>query len=493
MLFFSQLVNMRRYGQHRELEAFVGLMRCPWPGSRKCTDPRDLIFCLWGSARLPMVLQPNYQLSVKEVFERTARALIDSSGVVCVLDMGDGVQEAGRAGKSSMPSWVPDFSRSPLRQRLWGHATSEHFQYLPQVGSTCQAGSEATPGELNLVCDIIDQVLYVSNAVLENFMDDLWSEVADCWKLDLIVQELMIACPQASHVVTADRIMDVMSAGYECRAWISSPWCLAPDDVDELHGPLGINDHRSGIFAYTAQENPRVLRERLGFRSMAFDHLMVKGFSLHCGGVDETVAGGEAVSQVHLDLHSTDDGDLDMPIDEDELPNYTEYDDRWIQTYRRRQTYRLANEDGLTPLQKDRNLCTAFKRSGRKRYEQTRAEAKAFDREHQDSSDKLSMKYLMGIWAHRRVAMTVRGWLALVPSSTHIGDTIAVMEDHPLPLVLRAATGDVFRFVGTAWVEGLWEWQTGEWCTKRERYKKWLVMPLKNNWPERETVLITII
>ena len=57
----------------------------------------------------------------------------------------------------------------------------------------------------------------------------------------------------------------------------------------------------------------------------------------------------------------------------------------------------------------------------------------------------------------RRVAVTEKGFLGLVPSITKVGDNVAMLRGVPMPMVRRATLdpGGSYQVFGTSWFLGL--------------------------------------
>jgi hypothetical protein len=97
----------------------------------KSTDPRDKVYAFLGLAdrrmapfrTQPDAINPDYNLSVQDVYTQTARALLTSYGTLALLSH---VQDPSVTKIDGLPSWVPDYSVPldpyPLRYRgpsLW--------------------------------------------------------------------------------------------------------------------------------------------------------------------------------------------------------------------------------------------------------------------------------------------------------------------------------------------------------------------------------------
>lgn len=76
------------------------------------TDPRDKVFALLGLTSNPLSITPTYHDSKRQVYTKTATAIINASGnldLLCQSPWG----LFGTAGRdASLPSWVPDFANS---------------------------------------------------------------------------------------------------------------------------------------------------------------------------------------------------------------------------------------------------------------------------------------------------------------------------------------------------------------------------------------------
>ncbi|KAF4536436.1 Heterokaryon incompatibility protein [Lasiodiplodia theobromae] len=76
------------------------------------TDPRDKVFALLGLTSNPLSITPTYHDSKRQVYTKTATAIINASGnldLLCQSPWG----LFGTAGRdASLPSWVPDFANA---------------------------------------------------------------------------------------------------------------------------------------------------------------------------------------------------------------------------------------------------------------------------------------------------------------------------------------------------------------------------------------------
>ena len=54
----------------------------------------------------------------------------------------------------------------------------------------------------------------------------------------------------------------------------------------------------------------------------------------------------------------------------------------------------------------------------------------------------------------RRLAITAKGYFALVPAESKVGDKVAILKGGKLPLIMRAK-GNVYRLIGESYVHGI--------------------------------------
>ena len=79
-----------------------------------CTDPKDKIFAMLGLAQA-LVLQPDYNLSVEDVYLQTTHFLLDALGNLDILCC---VSHPKRI--ATLPSWVPDWQAQVVVKRKLG-------------------------------------------------------------------------------------------------------------------------------------------------------------------------------------------------------------------------------------------------------------------------------------------------------------------------------------------------------------------------------------
>lgn len=133
------------------------------------TDPRDKIFATTSMVsemcrskgleiRFP---QPNYSMSIRDVFVNASREIITSTGRISVLSM---VGDKTQCKISDLPSWVPDFTSLP--------STLAAFAYTALKGTlSCCISTSADVLELNgVLCDVIDEVETSEDDVLEPWL-----------------------------------------------------------------------------------------------------------------------------------------------------------------------------------------------------------------------------------------------------------------------------------------------------------------------------------
>lgn len=81
-----------------------------------CTDPRDKVFAMFGLAQASF-LQPDYNLSVEDVYRRTTQSLVLALGNLDILCC---VSHPKRG--ATLPSWVPDWQAQMAVKRKFGKA-----------------------------------------------------------------------------------------------------------------------------------------------------------------------------------------------------------------------------------------------------------------------------------------------------------------------------------------------------------------------------------
>ena len=93
----------------------------------KCSDPRDRVYALLSiheHGRLPnaakLDLRPNYDATVSQVYEQTAREYINHTQSIELL----GTCELRRDNPHNLPNWVPDISQPRLAKAINGDYTA---------------------------------------------------------------------------------------------------------------------------------------------------------------------------------------------------------------------------------------------------------------------------------------------------------------------------------------------------------------------------------
>ena len=111
--------RLRQENLARSKERLVELL--PVSRELKSTDPRDKIYGILGltSDATETAFQPDYTLSVADVYKRVTKSIIKSRGLLDIL-----ANVAFPRAIESLPSWVPDFSTpAPCNANLSVHLT----------------------------------------------------------------------------------------------------------------------------------------------------------------------------------------------------------------------------------------------------------------------------------------------------------------------------------------------------------------------------------
>jgi len=92
----------------------------------KATDARDLCYAFLGFQKNSRIqIQPNYLLTVEEVFEHTSRAIIKGSSSLNIFGLL--ARGSTQVLAANLPSWAPDWSAEPLTVPLYGSHLEKQF------------------------------------------------------------------------------------------------------------------------------------------------------------------------------------------------------------------------------------------------------------------------------------------------------------------------------------------------------------------------------
>ncbi|KAK3725193.1 hypothetical protein LTR37_000704 [Vermiconidia calcicola] len=160
----------------RSLVAFLHSLRLGWlvPKYYQASDPRDVIFSAYGCHTMPPSLQPNYQLSAEQVFERAARAYIGQTASLAIMNLTNGVFNppcyTDGLDMLKLPSWVPDWRTPSIWKPIYtdiivNHVHEEYFcagkKYpLPNI-------DVQTDGQLLLRGKVLSHLAYKSEYRIE--------------------------------------------------------------------------------------------------------------------------------------------------------------------------------------------------------------------------------------------------------------------------------------------------------------------------------------
>jgi len=173
----TDIMKDRPARENDTLSELLGSLRTGWlQGCRKASDPRDIIFSLWGCYDLPPTLRPDYKLSTSIVFQRATLESIIETGDLRVLSLAGGLEQNRNSGLD-LPSWVPDWSRPTLQMPL---LLPYNKDWLVRMGGTSacrdykhKPTASAVNGELPIRGRTVDRILYVSRLPLEKATGEL--------------------------------------------------------------------------------------------------------------------------------------------------------------------------------------------------------------------------------------------------------------------------------------------------------------------------------
>jgi hypothetical protein len=144
---------------------------------KKCTDPRDRIFALYGLCRVSPQPLPNYNLTTSEVYRRfTVDAIRITRSLAILNDI------EFRSTKIRVPSWVPDWTvgleRYTFREKNFLNGVG--LLYVPKNVPVTDINTRASPEVLRLTGVVIDEIVYLCDAVTYADMKRLYEGV-DSW------------------------------------------------------------------------------------------------------------------------------------------------------------------------------------------------------------------------------------------------------------------------------------------------------------------------
>jgi hypothetical protein len=143
----------------------------------RSTDPRDKVFALLGllSPEDKWSILPDYTTSVESVYVGVAVAIINRQASLRILSgVGDEADTCyGRASSSDLPSWVPDWSTSPLVASL-GLSNIYLEPYDAGGSPACgvildkMAGARSSLGCLGITLDVVGVTALVHEQGLQS-------------------------------------------------------------------------------------------------------------------------------------------------------------------------------------------------------------------------------------------------------------------------------------------------------------------------------------
>jgi hypothetical protein len=83
-------------------------------GILQTDDRRDQIFSVWQCFGAPVELKPDYDLTTAQVFARAAHLYQRSGRCNMLLAAGLANRDNADPGAPCLPSWVPDWSKTPM-------------------------------------------------------------------------------------------------------------------------------------------------------------------------------------------------------------------------------------------------------------------------------------------------------------------------------------------------------------------------------------------
>jgi Heterokaryon incompatibility protein (HET) len=204
-------------------------------GSREATDPRDFVYGCLGFLDDPrIVIEPKYDIDLKEAYVESTKAIIMGTGSLDVLCV---VRQPGTtvALEHALPSWVPDWSAERevnllcTTSETWGPTKFDASDRRLHVPEACIASNL----EILAVRGVsIGDVIFVTPTLKTPREDALIDRVKSRLGLDYHMDQLISNSPQVGEV-TRERLLQVLLAD-GVNTFPGSTHPFTPEYVAEL-------------------------------------------------------------------------------------------------------------------------------------------------------------------------------------------------------------------------------------------------------------------
>lgn len=152
--------------------------------SLHCIDPRDRVYALLGlqyDSFYPLAaavrrLEPNYSLSIEEVFIQVACMAVQNHELPRLLSQCDRVTPESL----SLPSWVPNWSRPSSTKPMSSHLDHPHTEFLANLKTGCFTRPLPVTNEMRKTLSVKGRLVDVVTAVMKRGLDrNTWFSVED--------------------------------------------------------------------------------------------------------------------------------------------------------------------------------------------------------------------------------------------------------------------------------------------------------------------------
>ena len=188
----------------------------------KASDPRDVIFSLWGTYIMPDYLKPDYNLTTAKVFERVVEVWMWESNSLAIVACSNGIQPQAHLSEDSgerLPSFVPDWSQPLSRVPIWRSVDfhrrldrSLPYFHAARAHSTNKA--DQTYGSLLVSGSHVGYIEYILPFGFNHFGDRVYTMIPDCWYLSWLVSAMKEGLANmVKGEISESRLLCVLCAG----------------------------------------------------------------------------------------------------------------------------------------------------------------------------------------------------------------------------------------------------------------------------------------
>jgi hypothetical protein len=360
-----------------------------WAAFGKATVASDKVYAIYGLLHDEGTISlaaPNYNLDADTVYWNTSVAVMKASGKLLLLQDVHGVPR-----NTGIPSWVPDFNRSPTGFNAiavtsvgYGASGDSVAEFTFTDGDTRIATKAQLLGSIAGTIDSEGLATTFSQVTTDDERIASIFNVVRCYRLWIQAADALTSYPTGEEPI--DALLNVMFLGYSRQAFEES---LLAELVDLIRG---VEEAVLELAAYTSHKQAKAQ-----LRSTA-----TKIF----------VQGSHNVPE--FDLKAL----LSWPADLDEISDRQDQQEE----HEGLEQFESIESENFSEL--DESLFQAL--------------LKSWDMCSGSAS----------FW-------TQDGYLGTAPAARHIGDVVALISGLDFPMILRRRTDNYFTVVGPAYIWGL--------------------------------------